>query len=153
MSLRLVSTVLTHAKRRTLSATKRNYAHIEKEGLRMVFGVTYIHGCLYGHELTLVTDHKSLLGLFREYRPIPLWQAAALNDEPEIVELWTLAQVSTWKDNDNVDGHSHLPLPANLSEPSQLATWSCHWTWLIAHQWHHKMSHNGQAKVCWCCCS
>ena len=51
---------------RTLAAAERNYGHIEKEGLVLVFAVKKFHHYLYGHRFHMVTDHKPLLGLFGE---------------------------------------------------------------------------------------
>ena len=43
---------------RTLIPSARNFAHIEKEVLAMVFGIQHFHQDLYGCKFTLVTDHK-----------------------------------------------------------------------------------------------
>ena len=51
---------------RTLSVAERNYAHIEKEGLALVYAVKKYHQYLFGHKFVLYTDHKPLLGLFSE---------------------------------------------------------------------------------------
>ena len=56
---------------RTLSPAEKKYAQIDREGLAMVFAVTRFHKYLYGRSFTLQTDHKPLLGLFHEDRPIP----------------------------------------------------------------------------------
>ena len=45
---------------RTLSASEKNYAQVEKEALSLVFGVKRFHQFLYGRKGTLVTDHKLL---------------------------------------------------------------------------------------------
>ena len=47
-----------------MSTAERNYAHIEKEGLALVFAVKRYHQFLYGLKFKMVTDHKPLLGLF-----------------------------------------------------------------------------------------
>ena len=48
---------------RTLSAAERNYAQLEKEGLVVVFAIRKFHQYLYGHRVTIFTNHKPLLGL------------------------------------------------------------------------------------------
>ena len=57
---------------RALSKAKRNYAQIECEGLAVIFGVSEFHKYIYGREFTIITDHKPLLGLFKEDRAISL---------------------------------------------------------------------------------
>ena len=101
---------------RTLAPAERNYAQIEKEGLSCVFGVTRFHSFLYGRRFTLVTDHKPLLGLINEDRPIPA-QASAR------IQRWALTLASydytlrfkRTSDHANADALSRLPLPSSPS--------------------------------------
>ena len=39
---------------------------VDKEGLAVVYGVKYFHKYLYGQKFRIITDHKPLLGLFKE---------------------------------------------------------------------------------------
>ena len=96
---------------RTLSAPERKYAQIEREGLACVFGVKKFHQYLYGHHFTLATDHKPLLGLFKESRSVPA-QASAR------IQRWALTLAAyeytlTYKNSGahaNADALSRLPL-------------------------------------------
>ena len=54
----------------TLSPAEQSYSQME-EGLVCVFGVKRFHSYLYGHPLTLVTNHRPLLSLFNEQCAVP----------------------------------------------------------------------------------
>ena len=103
---------------RTLSATEKKYAQLEKEGLACVFGVKRFHSYLFGRSFTLCTDHKPLIGLFDEGRAIPA-QASAR------IQRWALTLAAyhyvlafkTTAQNGNADAMSRLPLPEPACEP------------------------------------
>ena len=64
---------------RTLTASERNYAQLEKETLSLVFdGVKKFHQYLYGRRFTLNTDHKPLTSILGLKRGIPSLAAARL---------------------------------------------------------------------------
>ena len=52
---------------RTLTPSERNYSQLEKEGLACIFGIKKFHDYVFGHSFELITDHKPLLGLLKEY--------------------------------------------------------------------------------------
>ncbi|XP_023210631.1 uncharacterized protein K02A2.6-like [Centruroides sculpturatus] len=56
---------------RTLSATERNYAQIDREALAIVAGVKKFHDYIYGRQVEIQTDHKPLLALLSSSRPTP----------------------------------------------------------------------------------
>ena len=63
---------------RTLTASERNYAQLEKESLALVYGVQHFHQYLYGRTFTLVTDHKPLTSILNPKKGIPSLAAARL---------------------------------------------------------------------------
>ncbi|GFS01474.1 polyprotein [Elysia marginata] len=56
---------------RTLMPAEKNYSQIDKEGLALTFGVKKFHKFIYGRPVVIYTDHKPLLGLLGENKPIP----------------------------------------------------------------------------------
>lgn len=54
----------------TLSGADKKYSHLDKEGLAVVFGIQKFHKYLYGRTFTICTDHKPLISLFNEKKPI-----------------------------------------------------------------------------------
>ena len=91
---------------RTLSDTERKYSQM---ALACVVGVTRFHSYLYGHHFTLQTDHKPLLSLLNQNKPIP--QQAANRIQRWV---WTLASYQykiAWRkttDHSNADALSRL---------------------------------------------
>ena len=96
---------------RTLTASERNYSQLEKEGLACIFGIKKVHDYVFGRSFELVTDHKPLLGLLKEYRAtsqqassrIKRWPLFLSNYEYRLVFRNTTAHANT-------DALSRLPL-------------------------------------------
>eukprot|EP00731_Ephydatia_muelleri_P025536 Em0017g619a len=63
---------------RTLTRSEENYAQLEKEALALVFGVKKFHQFLYGHQFTLLTDHKPLTTILGSHIGIPPLAAARM---------------------------------------------------------------------------
>ncbi|XP_044747447.1 uncharacterized protein K02A2.6-like [Coccinella septempunctata] len=63
---------------RTLSNSEKNYSHIEKEGLAIIFAVLKFHQYLYANKFKLVTDNKALISIFGQHKPIPQFSANRL---------------------------------------------------------------------------
>lgn len=95
---------------RTLTPAETNYSHIEKEGLAIIFGVKKFHQYLYGKKFELVTDHKPLLGLFKEDKPIPNMAAARIQRWAVPLSAYEYMLIyKAGKLQANCDGLSRLP--------------------------------------------
>ena len=102
---------------RTLSKAERNYSQVEKEGLACIFGVKKFHSFLFGRKFTIITDHKPLLTLFSEVRPVPTQCSAR-------IQRWSLTLSAydyeicyrSSKAHSNADALSRLPLPVASGE-------------------------------------
>jgi hypothetical protein len=100
---------------RSLSPAEKNYSHLEKEGLALIFGVRKFHQYLYGHEFTLATDHKPLTYLFNENKCIP--QMASARIIRWAITLSAYQYSITYKKgslNNCADALSRLPLPTTV---------------------------------------
>ena len=109
---------------RSLTLTERKYSQIEKEALSCVVGVTRFHSYLWGHHFVLQTDHKPLLTLFNEDKPIP--QQAANRIQRWAWKLASYEYSIEWRasgQHSNADALSRLPLPqtpADTTIPAEL---------------------------------
>ena len=56
---------------KTLSKSQRNYSHIQKEALTIMFALKKFHQFLFGRKFILVTDHKPLITMFGLHKGIP----------------------------------------------------------------------------------
>lgn len=50
----------------SLTASQINYAQIEKELLAIAFGCAHFHQYIYGFRVTVETDHKTLIPIFKK---------------------------------------------------------------------------------------
>ena len=63
---------------KTLTPAKRNYYHLKKEALAIIFGFKKFHEYCFGRFFTIQMDHKPLLGLIGEKKGIPFNSAACI---------------------------------------------------------------------------
>ncbi|XP_033993597.1 uncharacterized protein K02A2.6-like [Trematomus bernacchii] len=102
---------------RTLAPAEKNYSQLDKEGLAVIFGIKKFHKYLYGRTFTIYTDHKPLISLFNEKKPIPQmgyprvqrWAVHLSAYEYHIV-------YKPGKNNANADALSRLPLSEDVRE-------------------------------------
>ena len=105
---------------RSLTASERNYGHIEKEGLALVFAVKKFHHYLFGHKFNIYTDHKPLLGLFGENKAIPDRSAARIARWALMLSAYNYQLLYRQGVlNGNADALSRLPLPVVEGDASQ----------------------------------
>ena len=103
---------------RTLTAAEKNYSQMEKEGLSCVYGIRRFHSYLFGRHFELQTDHKPLLTLFNEQKPISPQESSRIQRwafklaayQYKIVYRSTLQHA-------NADAMSRLPIEGTPEEP------------------------------------
>ena len=104
---------------RSMSDTERRYSQVDKEGLAVIFGVKKFHQYLLCKHFVLYTDHKPLVGLFAEDKPIPAMASAR-------TQRWALTLAAyeysiryrPGKCNANADCLSRLPVGEAPTETS-----------------------------------
>ena len=107
---------------RTMNAAEKNYSQIEKEALAIVFGVKKFHQYLYGKRFEIQTDHKPLLGLFKENKQIPTMSAARIQRWALTLSAYEYTIVfKQGEKNGNADGLSRLPRPVTVDEQPEPA--------------------------------
>ncbi|KAI3360353.1 hypothetical protein L3Q82_014654, partial [Scortum barcoo] len=102
---------------RTLAPTEKRYSQLDKEGLAVMFGIKKFHKYLYGRAFTIYTDHKPLISLFNEKKPIPLM--GSLRVQRWAVHLSAYEYNIVYKPgkyNPNADALSRLPLSEKVRE-------------------------------------
>ncbi|XP_039887198.1 uncharacterized protein K02A2.6-like [Simochromis diagramma] len=102
---------------RTLSPAEKKYSQLDKEGLAVIFGIKKFHKHLYGRVFTIYTDHKPLISLFNEKKPIPQMGSPR-------VQRWAVTlsayeyniRYKPGKHHENADALSRLPVPDSAPE-------------------------------------
>lgn len=103
---------------------KKNYAQINKKALAIMFGLRKFHRFIWGLPVTILTDHKSLLGLMQQGKDM-------LETLSPGMLRWTLILGSynymlnyrPGKWNANADACSRLPVPSeedSFPEPADV---------------------------------
>lgn len=113
---------------RTLNPAEKNYAHLEREALSLVFGVCRFHQYLAGREFLLRTDNKPISFIFKENKAIPQMASAR-------IQRWALTlsaykyklEFKAGKFNSNADALSRLPARdsiENVPLPGETVLWT-----------------------------
>ena len=105
---------------RTLTKAERNYAHLDKEALSIIFGVKRYHQYLHGRQFVIKTDHKPLTHIFSESRIVPTMASGR-------IQRWALTlggydytiEFKEGKSMANADALSRLPLATQRAEVPQ----------------------------------
>ncbi len=103
----------------TCRLQKNNYSQLNKEGLSLVSGVTKFHQYIYGMNFVLITDHRPIMVLFNEQRPISAQVSALL-------QRWALTLAGhdyiirhrSGDVHEKCDALSRLPLPTQHGKTS-----------------------------------
>lgn len=95
---------------RTLTPAERNYAQLDREGLSIVFAMKKWHKFVLGQQIRIVTDHKPLLGLFGEGKPIPEHASARVQRWAIILSAYSYTLEYRPGRENNADALSRLPL-------------------------------------------
>ena len=97
---------------RTLSTVERNYGHLDKEALAVVFAVKKFHQFLFGRHFKIYTDHKPHLGLLNPERATPLMASSRMQRRALTLLVYEYDLVyCLGEQNANADALSRLPLP------------------------------------------
>ena len=97
---------------RSLNPAERRYAHLDKEGLAIVYGVKKFHQYLFGRKFVINSDHKPLRHIFDESKPIPSMASARLQHWALTLSAYDYSiAYKPGAQNGNADLFSRLPLP------------------------------------------
>ncbi|XP_061192328.1 uncharacterized protein LOC133200561 [Saccostrea echinata] len=100
---------LTAIASRTLNKAERNYSQIDKEALKIVFGVKKFHTYLYGREFTLITDHQPLVSIFNPKKGISVTSAERMQRHAIFLSGYTYnIEYRNTKRHTNPDGLSRI---------------------------------------------
>lgn len=102
---------------RTLSSAEKRYSQLDKEGLAVIFGIQRFHKYLYGRKFTITTDHKPLITLFHEMKPVPHMLSPRIQRWSVLLRAYEYKIIyKPGKFHSNADGLSRLPVPSKQKE-------------------------------------
>ena len=104
---------------RSLSKSESNYAHIEKEGLSIIFGIKKFNQYLLGRQFVLVTDHKPLTSIFHPHKGTNSVTASRLQCWAILLSSYNYEiKYRSTNEHCNADALSHLPVAVDADESS-----------------------------------
>ena len=105
---------------RTLSPAERNYSHLDKEALAIIFGVKRFHQYLFARSFIIKTDHKPLAYIFDEARGVPTMASGRIQRWALMLGAYQYTiRYRRGSANANADALSRLPLPTKVREVPQ----------------------------------
>ena len=94
---------------------------MEREGLAVVYSVKKFHQYIYGIQFEIWTDHKPLLGIIGETKPIPERAAARIQRWALLLSAYNyVLKYRKGEKHGNADGMSRLPMIAYANEVSDV---------------------------------
>ena len=101
---------------RTLSQAEKRYAHLDKEGLAIIFGLKKFHQYLQGRHFIVYSDHKPLTHLFNPARATPVMASARIQRWALTIGMYNYEiQYRPGAQQAHADACSRLPLPDSPS--------------------------------------
>jgi transposase InsO family protein len=95
----------------TLSPAEKNYSQLDREALAIIFALKKFEKYIYGHPITIFTDHKPLESLFNFKKGMPSVATARLQRWMLIVSMYDCRIVYRKGSSlQNADALSRLPL-------------------------------------------
>ena len=102
---------------RTLTKAERNYSHLDKEALSIIFGVKRYHQYLHGRQFVIKTDHKPLIHIFSESRAVLTMASGRIQRSALTLGGYNYAiEFKEGKSMANADALSRLPLVTQRTE-------------------------------------
>ena len=102
----------------SLSKCQKNYSQLDKEAFSIIFCLKRFHQFLYGRSFHIITDHKPLLQLLGEHKPVPVHTAARLQRYSLILASYNY-KLEFWSTKFHVDADcmSRVPMTTTFDPP------------------------------------